>query len=156
MAPFLHSLAVALLGVATAGGSGLDILSSMNVRFIVVDPAGRRTGYDAVTGREVSEIPSSRYGVKFTGVTEEGGGERSRDMVAAFGSPDHLIDGTYSIVVTGEKAGPFWLSISIYREPLSEDFNIRGAIRAGEQRSYHLMYAGDPSVPIRIDTVDSR
>ena len=107
MALINHGLAVTLLGAVIAGGSGLDILSSMNVRFIVVDPAGRRTGYDSVTGNEVSEIPSSRYGV---------------------------------------------ISISIYREPVSEDFNIRSAIRAGEHQVYHLIYAGDPSVPIRIDT----
>jgi hypothetical protein len=54
------------------------------------------------------------------------------------------------------KSGSFWLSISVYREPVSEDFNIRGRIRAGERKVYQVLYDDDLSVPIRIDTVGSR
>jgi len=124
----------------------------MNVQFIVVDPAGRRTGYEPVTRSELTEIPSSRYGVKFTGNVEGGSGDSLRDFVAAFTSPDHLIDGSYTLRVYGEKSGPFWLSISVYREPLSEDFNVRGTIHAGELKTFRLMYDGNLSVPISIDT----
>jgi hypothetical protein len=164
MVPFLPVI-VRLLPIALrafiAGGSGLGILSSMNVQFMVVDPAGRGTGYDSLSGVERSEIPSSRYGVTSTGETgretEQGSGEGlSRDFVAAFTSPDHLIDGPYTLRVYGVKSGSFWLSISVYREPVSEDFNIRGRIRAGERKVYQVLYDDDLSVPIRIDTVGSR
>ena len=138
-----------------AGGSGLGIFSSMNVRFIVIDPSGRRTGYDPASRADLQEIPSSRYGEKFTGATDAGGGDRAREFVAAFGSPDRLIDGAYTLRVYGDRAGPFWLSISVYREPVSEDFNIRGTIRPGGLKVYRLNYAGDLSVPIRIDTLDA-
>jgi hypothetical protein len=152
-----------------AGGSGLGILSSMNVQFMVADPVGRRTGYDPVSGAEISEIPSSRYGVKYTGIidgrnhkgdSDKGGNgstdDRARDFVAAFASSDQLIDGSYTLRVYGEKSGSFWLSISVYREPVSEDFNLRGTIRAGELKIYHLIYDDDLSVPITIDTVGSK
>ena len=161
MAPGISSLFPVLLSAFIAGGSGLGILSSMNVQFMVVDPAGRRTGYDAFTRAELSEIPSSRYGVRLMGESGAGNGnggadERSREFVAAFASSDHLIDGPYTLRVFGEKSGSFWLSISVYREPVSEDFNIRGKIRAGETRVYHVMYHDDLSVPVTIDTVSSK
>jgi hypothetical protein len=161
MAPGTSSLLLVLLSVTVAGGSGLGILSSMNVQFMVVDPAGRRTGYDSVTRAEFSEIPSSRYGVRLTGESgaEYEGGDadgRSRDFVAAFTSSDHLMDGPYTLRVFGERSGPFWLSISVYREPVSEDFNIRGKIRAGEMKIYHVTYHDDLSVPVTIDTVGSK
>jgi hypothetical protein len=169
--PVISRLLPIALRAFIAGGSGLGILSSMNVQFMVADPAGRRTGYDSVSRAELSEIPSSRYGVKHTGIidgrndrgdSEEGGNghgsaeDRARDFVAAFASPDHLIDGSYTLRVYGEKSGSFWLSISVYREPVSEDFNIRGTIRAGEIKIYHLIYDDELSVPIRIDTVGSK
>jgi hypothetical protein len=144
-----------------AAGSGLGIFSSMNIQFMVVDPAGLRTGYDSGSRVELCEIPSSRYGVRTTGVTDGGnanGGtdDRSRDFVAAFASPDQLTDGPYTLRVYGEKSGPFWLSISVYREPVSEDFNIRGTIRAGELKIYRLLYDSDLSVPIKIDTLGAK
>jgi len=154
-----HIFAVSIpliLWSLTAGGSGLEILSSMNVQFLVVDPAGRRTGYDSAARTEVSEIPSSRYGVKPTGLTDGARGDLSREFIASFGSPDHLIDGPYTLRVYGEKSGSFWLSISVYREPVSEDFNIGGTIRQGQVKTYRLLYDGDLSVPLRIDTVGSQ
>jgi hypothetical protein len=155
MSQSISSFVALLLLESVAGGSGLGIFSSMNVRFIVIDPSGRRTGYDPAARTDVQEIPSSRYGEKFTGAVDGGGGDRAREFVAAFGSPDHLIDGPYILRVYGERAGPFWLSISVYREPLSEDFNIRGMIRPGDLKVYRLNYADDLSVPIRIDTLNS-
>jgi hypothetical protein len=156
MAPVVNGLVSIALRACLAGGSGLGILSSMNVQFVVTDPAGRRTGFDPVTGTVLSEIPSSRYDVKDTGVLEGGNEGRSRDFVAAFGSSDELIDGPYTFAVYGEKPGPFWLSISVYRAPVSDDLNIRGTIRRGELKRYRLIYSGDPAVPVRIDTVGSK
>jgi hypothetical protein len=138
------------------GGSGLNILSSMNIRFVVVDPEGRRTGFDPASRTDLAEIPSSSYGEKYTGRAEGREGDRARSFVAAFDSPDGLIDGPYTIRVYGESAGAFWLSLSVYREPVSEDFNIRGFIRPGQLNTYRINYAGDQSVPITIDTLRSK
>jgi len=156
MAPVLNCCIAIALRACLAGGSGLGILSSMNVQFAVTDPSGRRTGFDSATGGVLLEIPSSHYGVKETGVIEGGNEGRSRDFVAAFGSSDELIDGTYTFAVYGEKPGPFWISISVYRAPVSDDVNIRGTIRTGEVKLYRLIYRGDPAVPVRIDTVGSQ
>ena len=152
----MSGLVFLALTACCAGGTGLGILSSMNVQFVVTDPAGRRTGFDAGAGAEISEIPSSRYGVKYTGVTEGGNEGRSRDFVAAFGSSDELIEGPYTIAMYGERPGPFWLSISVYRAPVSDDMNIRGTILEGELKVYRLMFNADPAVPLRIDTVGSK
>jgi len=151
MGPAVSSIVLLVLLESLVGGSGLGIYSSMNVHFIVTDPAGRRTGYDPASRTVVREIPSSRYGEVYTGAAEAGG--RSREFVAAFGSPDRLVDGPYTLGVFGERAGPFWLSISVYREPVSEDFNVRGTIRPGDLRAYRLNYADDLSTPITIDTL---
>ena len=156
MIPAMSAFVAILILGGSGGGSGLGILSSMNVRFIVVDPAGRGTGFDASSHRELAEIPSSSYGEKYTGPAEGRGGDRARSFVAAFASPDRLIDGPYTIRVYGDSSGSFWLSLSVYREPVSEDFNIRGFIRAGELKIYRLNYAADQSVPITIDTLRSK
>ena len=139
-----------------AGDSGLSILSSMNVRFLVVDPLGRRTGFDATTGRDTTGIPLSSYGVQPIGEPGGRGAEVTRKFVASFGTGVALLEGPYDISVFGDKAGEFWLSISVYREPVSEDFNIKGTIRSGGAREYRLHFAGDLSVPIKIDTLGSK
>ena len=152
MGPSICSLICLSLLSGAIGGSGLGILSSMNVRFIVIAPQGRRTGYDPDTKAEVSEIPSSHYGVKITGETDGAGGDRSRELGAAFASPDPLVEGAYTIRVFGETPGPFWLSISVYREPVSDDLNVRGTIRKGELKTYRVVYAADPVVPLIVDS----
>lgn len=139
-----------------AGDSGLNILSSMNVRFLVIDPLGRRTGFDATTGRDTTGIPLSSYGVQPIGEPEGRGAEETRKFVASFGTGGALVEGPYDILVFGDNEGEFWLSISVYREPVSEDFNFKGTIRAGGVREYRLHFAEDLSVPIKIDTLGSK
>jgi hypothetical protein len=138
------------------GDSGLGIISSMNVRFLVADPLGRRTGFDAITRHDTTEIPSSRYSVQPVGELEHGGEKEIRKFVTSFGTGTGMIEGPYIISVFGEKAGEFWLSISVYREPVSEDFNVRGTIHAGEMKTYRLNYREDLSAAISIDTVGSK
>jgi hypothetical protein len=58
--------------------------------------------------------------------------------------------------VYGETSGPFWLSISFYREPVSDDLNVRGKIRTGELKTYRVMYAADPAVALAVDSVDAK
>ena len=139
-----------------SGGSGLGILSSMNVQFLVTDPDGRRTGFDRCSALEYSEIPSSRYDVRFTGNPDGASGDSSRRFVAAFGEGGSLKEGPYTLRVTGTRGGSFWVSISVYREPVSDDLTIRGVIRAGEVRMYRLKFVPDPSVPLRLDTLATR
>jgi len=144
------------LSAILAGGSGLGILSSINVHFLVTDPEGRRTGFDRSSPALFAEIPAARYDVRCTGGTEGTPGDSSRRFVAAFGDGGALQEGPYTFTVTGARGGPFWVSISVYREPVSDDFTIRGVIRAGEVKSYRLVFVPDPSVPLRIDTLAVR
>ncbi len=155
MGAAISTLAAILFWGFLGGGSGLGILSSMNVRFIVVDPLGRRTGVDPDARAEYAEIPSSTYGEKFAGPGEGREGDSARSLVAAFATPDRLIDGPYTVRVYGDRSGSFWLSLSVYREPVSEDFTIRGFIRPGTMKVYRLNYAHDQSIPITIDTLSS-
>ena len=156
MSSFTPVLLFVAFRVAASGSSALGILASMNIQFVVIDPDGLRTGRDPATGIDLSEIPWSEYGVKATGETESANGDRSRYLVVGTGSGGQLKDGAYIFRVYGEKPGPFWLSISVYREPVSEDFNIKGTIRSGGAREYRLHFAGDLSVPIKIDTLGSK
>ncbi|HUI09308.1 MAG TPA: hypothetical protein VL221_03215 [Bacteroidota bacterium] len=138
------------------GGSGLGILSSIGIQFVVADPHGRRTGFDRQSGSALSEIPSSRYDVSVARSPDRASGDSTRRFVAAFGDGGVLEDGAYTLTVTGERGGPFWVSISVYREPESDDFTIRGVIRPGEVKAYRLRFVRDPSLPLRIDTLTVR
>ena len=150
-----HRSAFALC-VFLAGGSGLGVLSSMNIQFLVTDPQGRRTGFDRSTSLTIAEIPASRYDVSFTGNPDGASGDSSRRLVAAYARGAALEEGPYTLRVTSARGGQFWVSISVYREPVSDDFTIRGVMRPGESREYRLVFVPDPSVPLRIDTLMTR
>jgi len=135
------------------GGSGLGILSSINVHFLVTDPQGRRTGFDRSSSRLLAEIPAARYDARFTGGADGAPGDSARRFVAAFGDGGALEEGSYTFSVTCARGGPYWVSISVYREPVSDDFTIRGVLRPGEARVYRLEFRADASVPLRIDTL---
>jgi len=153
MIPLLSAFVVRAI---LAGGSGLGVLSSMSVHFLVTDPDGRRTGFDRASSRLLAEIPSSQYDVAFTGNPDGASGDSTRQFVEAFSDGGALEEGVYTLSVTGARGGEFWVSVSVYREPVSEDFTIRGSIRPGETRVYRLEFVPDPSVPLRIDTLAAR
>jgi hypothetical protein len=87
-----------------------------NANIMVIDPEGRRIGYDREYDAEVNEVPTGSY----TG--------REEAQQVAIRNP---IAGSYTFVITGTDAGDFAASISYGAERVVDSRDFRGEIEKG-------------------------
>jgi len=150
-------IAVLFCGFLGGADSGLAIISTMNVQFLVTDPSGRQTGFDPETKQAKKEIPASHYDVQSMGPWEGNEPETSsREFSTAFGTTDTLVDGEYMILVISQTGGPYSLDIDIQRGSRSDSFIVNGLMEEGVSRSYTLHYTADSSKAIVIDTLTTK
>jgi hypothetical protein len=157
--PIFRAVPIALLLFAFVGSgdSGLGIMSTMNIHFLVTDPLGRRTGFDPDTKEDLNEIPTSHYDVQSIGAWEGNQPEIStREFSTAFGTEDTLIDGEYNIRIVGQASGPYSLDIEVYRNSRDDTFNLKGLIEKGQTKFYVLYYVSDSSKVIVIDSLATK
>jgi PKD repeat protein len=91
-----------------ADASELDISVGNAADLLVVDPLGRRTGYDPASGQILEEIPQSTH---FVDLLENSDltGAAGQDMAHLVNIPQPLA-GTYQLFLAGSNAGAFQLS----------------------------------------------
>lgn len=94
--------------------SGLDFAAGNAAEVLVVDPLGRRTGYDPASGTVLEEIPQS---VHFVDTIE------NNDLTGAPGTnAAHLIEiyqpvpGNYQIFLVGTNAGNYQLALRSFSQ----------------------------------------
>ena len=94
--------------------SGLDFSSGNAADILVVDPLGRRTGYDPASGMVLQEIPQSAY---FLDALE------NSDLTGAPGTDTaHQVEiyqplrGNYQILLSGSNAGTYQLALRSYAQ----------------------------------------
>ena len=135
--------------------TGLDVHSSTSVQFLIVDPLGRRTGYDGKWRKEYVEIPSSSYDIQSIGPsdTSDTTGIESREFTMAYGTPDTLISGYYQVKVFCDKPGKYWLDVLFYRKPSRKMFRLSGDLSTAQTRSYSFRYVSDPTLLIVVDSL---
>ena len=106
----------------TATNSSLVVAADTNVELLVVDPAGKRTGFDPTTGNTIQEIASSVYfsDSLINAQTGEPPNETGHQLQI-----DSPISGTYQVIVTGRQVGPY--TIVIY--PFSDDGGSQAPIK---------------------------
>ena len=105
---------------------------------VVVDPRGRRTGFDPAAGANYREIPRSSY-------LEEGSVQRT--VAVAIGQP---IDGRYNLEVIGTGPGTYALDVRGWDR--NGDGTGRPHFRPiptarGSVHRYHLQYSAVPNAP---------
>ena len=61
--------------IAASQHRALDIYANGYLNMLIIDPQGRRLGYDATTGQYVSEIPGGSTGAAGIDIVTEEGGE---------------------------------------------------------------------------------
>jgi hypothetical protein len=141
------------LSSAQNENSGLEIHSSTNVQFLVVDPLGRKTGCDGETNRRFRTIPSSIYDTLSTGNSDTTQPNNySRECLLGFG-PDTMVNGNYFIKVYCLQSGSFWLDNTVLRVPQSLHQSIQQVGSAGQIFLYRFIYNYDISVPLTLDTL---
>lgn len=140
------------------------------VCFLVIDPQGRRAGYEPSTKQYVEEFPAS-FGCSFAKRGSESGRDETNDMFNS-GGMMNLIPGIYTIEIIGVDLTTFNLSLSIHRKVAGEgptdidfktlkltpeqiaaikanvtDFNFEGVIDKGLTSRFQFTYNSDPAKP---------
>lgn len=131
-------------------GSELS-LGVVDNELLLIDEAGRRTGYDLATGTDLFEIPESGY---------------SRDSIIddVTGEPptktSHFLGiyrpaaGTYRLVVTGQKVGPYEVRIRAWSDDARPKpaLSIEGFATVGSTDTYELTLDPAPGQPVIVAT----
>jgi hypothetical protein len=135
-----------MAAVERKDNSALDIAAGTRIAYLVVDPLGRRSGFDA-SGKQFKEIPGSAAYTHF--LSKEEPGEESTDgteTVDIF-QPSK---GTYKINISGNRTGTYTFSIRIFSTDGSRQppIILKGNIQKGNATSAQLVMDPTPnSVP---------
>jgi hypothetical protein len=107
---------------AAVTASASDVIQFSNTssgqesHILVIDPMGRKIGYDLDNGVELNEVPSGDY----NGVSE-----------AQQVSIRNPIAGSYTFVIGGSQVGEFAAGITYAEDQLVDSRDFRGEIREG-------------------------
>jgi hypothetical protein len=131
--------------------SALYVVAHSPVELLVVDPRGKRTGFDPSTQLNLNEIPGSSYGAESLGDDDDPTSGDTTPVVKDF----ELLTpaaGTYSLVVTGTGNGPYSIDV------IAHDFagkqtrsTINGLAVVGVQSSITLGYSPIPGSQLTIN-----
>ena len=123
-------------------------LGITGAQLLVVDPVGRRTGFDPVTSRILQEIPGSVYARDM--LDDDETGEADSRIHSTVWFPKQQA-GQYQVNVIGEQAGTFMLLVM----PFASDGRAQprhtatGAMNAGSVSSFHFEFVA-PSESTRL------
>jgi hypothetical protein len=122
--------------------NGLVFFVHSPAELLVTDPAGRRTGFDAVAGRSYSEIPGASYGANRIDDLTDG------SPTASSGTNEFVkttpMDGDYTVSVMGTGTGTYDLDLRAYsgHGDLSQARYDDVAIEPGQVHGFQFSYAG--------------
>ncbi|GAB4362793.1 MAG: hypothetical protein Kow00128_02910 [Deltaproteobacteria bacterium] len=127
-----------------ANHGSIEIRLGSPAEILVIDPSGRRTGYDSSSGSDLHEIPSSAYFLD--GIDDDLSGETEPEVRTLF--IDEPIDGLYRIQVIGTGTGEFWIKfLSNDRTGDVSHQTMNGTIGSQKRYDYELDYSSDPDFP---------
>jgi len=127
--------------------SGFDVDVGNTAELYILDPAGRRTGFDPTTGNIVEEIPSSAY-VR-DALDDDATGEAATEV-------GHYLQvlqpqaGTFRLVLVGLRQGQYALSLRAFSRDGSAQPPVlfQGNIDAGQTNSFDVAY--NPVVDVQL------
>ncbi len=152
---FLVGLLVLVRPLSAVMGqsSGMEVHSSMNIQFLVVDPIGRKTGIDGQSNTFFGDIPSSVYDTLSSGdIDTSKPNTLSRECIFGWGA-DSLIQGNYYIKVYVLQSGNFWIDNVVTRVPTFYHQAVNHVGTAGDTYLYRIPYSYNPTSPITLDTL---
>ncbi|MBI5598119.1 MAG: hypothetical protein HY890_00095 [Deltaproteobacteria bacterium] len=122
---------------------------TFNVPYVVIDPLGRKLGYNPILDQHYKEFPG---GFGTVGINDIEGGDQ-RDVPDSYESFFTLMDGRYTIEVMGEGLTKFDLSIAISGIEGINSFVLKGATDKGVTSIFKFTYSSDPSTPVVLTRV---
>ena len=133
----------------------LEVHTSSNVQFLVIDPLGRKTGFDVSSNLEYSGIPSSHYDILASENTDPAVPNIDVWEAEIGVGPDLLLNGNYWIKVGCQQAGSYSLDMWVLRGSSSQHFKANGIGAAGQSYLYGFVFNTNPSYPITLSSFQS-
>jgi len=128
-------------------------IGDMPAEFFIEDQYGRKTGYDKPIRKFYSEIPNALYDQN----------ELSDDLDSLWFRVTYIFQNweaytsDYLITVTTREETPYDLCIEAGRKEDPSLFRViyQDTIKPDEKKMYKLAYSTDPSIPLRVEEVES-
>jgi hypothetical protein len=130
-----------------------DVAGISPVQFVVLDPLGRRTGFDPFANQWLAEIPGANYGA--AGIGDQVNTEYEEDVPYEFitSSDQPPINGTYRVRLMGTEQSSYALSVGIHRDTSFLPLEAQGTCQPGSVAYYQFTYNSNPGVPITLAKV---
>jgi hypothetical protein len=110
----------------------------------VVNPAGKKTGFNGIGKQYLYDIPNSSYDLDYITSVETGDDPTPTTPYLAIISPEN---GTYLLLLTGMQDGSYSVEVSGYSTDGSEKLHVilSGDIKTGQQITYFVKYDSRPN-----------
>jgi hypothetical protein len=123
--------------------SGLDLAAGAAAEVLLIDPQGRRTGFDPSTGKDCEEIPNSAY---FRDRLDDDLTGEIDSNVSHSVQCYQPVAGAYQVILTGVQSGPFALDVLGFNRDGSSQrpLLIQGTATVGGTNSFSVAYDPGP------------
>ncbi len=115
--------------------SFIEAKAACEVRILLIDPDGRKVGFDANEGNELNEVPNASYS-----------GIDSYPQIVVIRNP---LKGDYRVVISAVNPGSYLLELSYHSaEGVSHFANITSSINRGEIQHYVLKLTKEGKIDV--------
>lgn len=133
----------------SADNSALNISVGDNAELLLIDPIGRRTGFEPITARDVEEIPNSGYfrDSLSDADTGEPGTHTTHSLIVS-----RPANGVYKLIVTGQDSGASEVSITSLAADgsVQPSASILSVTQAGSTSTYQISVGSTPNNTIQL------
>jgi hypothetical protein len=137
-------------GTTVSDPSEINIAVHSAVELLIVDPAGRKIGFDPATGEYINEILDASYEVEIMGARDGSNGQ-IETLVFNTGAP---LSGVYSIQLVGMSNGIFEIDFTGYDSAGgSSNAAITGTIVKDSAIDVSLVYSEIPGTGIYVEQI---
>jgi len=113
----LRFLAMLLFFLAHSNLIGMQIDGYGDIALMIIDPSGRKTGYNILEDKIFDEIPNSSVGAAGIGIiNEDGTTEADPNSPTITAGISSMLNGEYKIIVSGFKKTHFGVNVVVRHE----------------------------------------
>jgi hypothetical protein len=130
------------------GSTELTIGGGSPIELLVIDPAGRRTGFDQGTGQLLNEIPGSFYGVESLAADDSSGLSTPEKVFLDIWTPK---EGKYKMIIQGTGTGTFQLNVSGYdTSGQLTTQSLSGSVTTGSRQIDSMVYSPTAGILLNV------
>ena len=111
MLPLLLITSALVVNKSVYAQRGMQIDGGGKVEMLVIDPLGRKSGYDLIADREYDEIPGANVGASGLGTITDEGPEEDPAQPGVMAFINNPLDGNYQVVLYGFRLSKGYINI---------------------------------------------